>query len=82
MSRIFTSNVAPHSVIGSFEAVCSTKFGLLQEVDEKRQLTKRRDGFVRRPASMNLAPKTFQRHRPFLNPFVPLNLAHQLGESF
>ena len=41
------------------------QIGLFQEVDEKRQLTKRSDGFVRRPASMNPAPKTVQRHRLF-----------------
>ena len=31
--------------------------GLFQDVDEKQQLTKRRNSFVRRPASMNPAPK-------------------------
>ena len=30
---------------------------LFQDVDEKRQLTKRSDGFVRRPANMNPPPK-------------------------
>ena len=39
------------------------QIGLFQDVDEKRQLTKRRNSFVRRPASMNPAPKTVQRHR-------------------
>ena len=39
--------------------------GLFQNVDEKRQLTKRRNSFVRRSASMNPAPKTVQRHRLF-----------------
>ena len=33
------------------------QIGLHQEVDEKRQLTKRSDCFVRRPANMNPAPK-------------------------
>ena len=33
------------------------QIGLFQEVDEKRQLTKRSDGFVRRPANMIRPPK-------------------------
>ena len=33
------------------------QIGLSQDVDEKRQLAKRRNSFVRRPATMNPAPK-------------------------
>ena len=37
--------------------------GLFQEVDDKRQLTKRSDGFFRRSANIIPAPETIQCHR-------------------
>ena len=45
--------------------IWNEQIGSLQEIDEKRQLIKRSDGFGRRPANMNQAPKTVQRHRLF-----------------